>query len=453
MTKTSGTGLATATRKYMSEFIAQDRLGTARAVYYLTSRYQLMGALLITVVGLAGVRLFGEPPFRLMSYILILSITPGVMSWVPAQGNNAFEDARRNTSSAVLYIFSYALVIVLTIHFHWDLVGVASASLVGRTVEVVVRTISLRKRLRLLPLDTVDRVTKDRIRRFCLQAMGVQLLMSVVWDRSELVFLRHFSSLDEMAFYSVSFGLASNLLLVPNTFGSATSMTLMVEASKAKGRVESIVSNASRYLLLASVPVNLGAAAITGLAIHFAYGPKYAKAAPVLIIAALLGIPRAFQSIPQTLLRAKDRQSRMLFWFGVTGVVNIALDAALIPHFGAVGAAWGNGLSQTFGVAAIWLQSRKYYEFHFPVASAVRTVAAGLIMAALAHAISVYLPNVAGLVLAIAGASVSYVLLLKLLHGLAPSDRERLAPVGKRLPGKLRQVFLSVLTFLTPTAV
>lgn len=192
VTRTSGTGLSTATRKYMSEFIALDRLGTARAVYNLAHRYQLIGSIFIATLGLAAIVLFGDPQFRVMSSILMISLVPGLMSWVPAQANSAFQDVSNNTLSAFGYIAAYALTIILTVHFHWDLVGVASASLVGRTVEVFLRTIPLNATLRKLPLDTLDGDIIRRIRNFCIQAVGLQLLMTVVWDRSEMVFLRVF---------------------------------------------------------------------------------------------------------------------------------------------------------------------------------------------------------------------------------------------------------------------
>jgi O-antigen/teichoic acid export membrane protein len=97
------------------------------------------------------------------------------------------------------------------------------------------------------------------------------------------------------------------------------------------------------------------------------YGDKYLGAVPVLIVAAILGIFRAFQEIPDTLLRAADQQRDLLTWMGITGAVNLLLDWLLIPHYGAVGAAWGNGLGQAFGVIAIWMQARRFYRFGLPL--------------------------------------------------------------------------------------
>ncbi len=452
ITRTSGTGLASATRKYMAEFLALDQPGIARAVYRLAFRYQLAGAVAITVLGLAAVWLFGDPKFRIMSSLLILAVTPGVMSWVPAQANQAFEDVSKNTLSAFGYIAAYGIVILLTIHFHWDLVGVASATLIGRSVEVVLRSVPLNAKLRTLPLAPLPSEVARRIRDYCIQAIGVQLIMSVVWDRSEIMFLKYFSSLEQIAFYSVSFGLANNLLLIPRTFGAATGITLMVESTRDPARINNIVRNACRYLLLVVFPVHLGAAAITKGAIGLAYGPKYAGAVPVVIIAALLSMPRAFQEISEVLMKAADRQKRLLVWLTLTGVVNIALDWYLIPRYGAVGAAWGNGLSQTFGIVLVWQQASALFHYSFPTATALRLFFAGIVMAAIAFFIDRSIPGWYGVVAAIAAAVPTYLLLVKLLQGLDSSDRERLTPIGDRLPANLKRAYVAAVTFVTPAS-
>lgn len=450
LTRTSGSGLAGATRKYMSEYLALDRPGTARAIYHLAHRYQLIGASLISSVCLIGIVLFGDPQFKLMASILIVSVIPGLMSWVPAEANSAFQDVRHNTISAFGYIIAYTLIIVLTIHFHWDLVGVASATLIGRTLEVFLRTIPLNRALHKLPLDTLPSDLIARIRRFCLQAAGLQLLTAVVFDRSEMLFLRFLSTPAQLGFYSVSFTFANNLLMFPRVFGGSTGITLMVEASRDPRRIDAIVQNACRYLLLVILPVSLGAAAITYPAISAVYGPRYLAAVPAMMIAAILCIPRAFQWVPETLMRTADRQDRIILWYCITGVLNLTLDALLIPRHGAAGAAWGNGLAQSFGVVAIWLQTRRLYTFSFPILSALRLTLAAALMAAVAYLISHRIPGLPGLLLAVLAAAPTYLLLVKLLHGLEPSDRTRLTPIAERLPARARRAYLVTLAFVTP---
>lgn len=450
VTSTGASGLASSTSKYMAEFIAQDRLGVAHAVYRFTWKFQLIASLILSGLGIPLVWYFADPRFRLMSVILVASMLPGVMSWVPAQANNAFEDLSHNTISAFGFMGSYALVIVLTLIFHWDLVGVASASLVGRTVEVLMRTIPLERRIARLPLEPLPRELLVRIRRYCVQSISLQLITGIVWNRSELIFLRRYSTLTQMGFYSISAGLASKLLIAPRTLAGATSVSLMVESSRDPSRVEQIVKNASRFILLLAIPIHLGAAAITSLAILSLYGHKYAGAVPVMIVASLLSLPLGLQNIPDGLLQSADRQKKTIQALIVTGVVNLLLDWLLVPRYAAVGAALGNGLAQSFGICLIWMQAQRYFRFRLPRAVALRLMTAGILMAAVAFAMTKVLSGVLGLVIAIAVAAPVYVVLVRLFHGLEPADRERLQPIGTRLPGPLRRAFEAAVSFATP---
>ena len=452
VTRASGSGVTSATRKYMSEYLAQNKPGMARGIYHLAYRYQLTSSLTLAALGLVAVILFGEHGYKLMASIMVISIVPGLMSWVPAQANNAFENVAPNTIRALGYLVVYAAGLLLTLHVHWALVGVASAQLVARTVEVFLRTIPLQKTLHAMPLDQLDDALVRRIRKYCVEALGIQLLLSLVWDRSEILFLQHYSTYVQIGFYSGSFGLTNNLLLVPKAFGGATGVTLMVEAGRDPAKVDSIVRAASRFLLLVVFPVHLGAAAVTALAMRYAYGARYLPAVPVLVIAAILAMSRAFQDIPETLLRAADKQKRILGLLLVTGAVNLTLDYIFIRHYAAVGAAIANGLAQTFGIFAFWHQTRKLYRFRFPFATAFRLAAAGTLMAATSYAICRLLPNPAGLVLAIAAGVPLYILLVRLFHGLEPSDRSRLARIGSRLPASVRTVYDRAIEFVTPSA-
>ena len=447
--RTGGTGLSTTARKYLSEYIAKDRLGTVRAVYELTYRYQLYSALLIAVLGCASILIFGDPHYRLMSCILIASIVPGLMSWVPAQANQAFEDVSNNTISAFGYMASYAIVIVLTVYFRWDLVGIAAATFISRAVEVIWRTIPLNRKLAKLPREPLDPEIRRNVRRFCIQATGVQIISSAAFDRTELIFLKAFSSLDQIAFYSISVSLSFNLLVPPRILGYATSATLMVEASRDARRVASIVRNACTYTLLSVLPFTFGAAAVALSATRLVYGTKYLGAVPAMMVSAILLMPRAFQWVSDTLMRVADQQNRLLLWFGITAVFNALIDLYLIPRYGATGAAWGNGLGQIFGVVATWTQARKFFDFTFPWFAALRIGASSLIMALIAHGVSRLFTGPRGLVTAILAGAVSYVPLVRMFGALDASDTERLLPAGKRLPRFLRKPFSAVIRFAT----
>jgi O-antigen/teichoic acid export membrane protein len=450
LTRTAGQGVSVATRKYMMEFLGQDRPGVARAVYSLAYRYQLIGAVGISAAGILLVVLYGDPSYKSMAIILLASIVPGLMSWVPAQANAAFEDVRPNTISALGYLVSYAVVIAATIYFRWDLVGIASATLIGRAVEVILRTGPVNRRLRTLPLEKLEPELIHRIRRFSVQGIGLQLLTTLVWDRSELLFLRHFSTLEQTAFYSVSFTFTSNLLTAARVLSGSASISLMGEAGRSHERAREMAWSTCRFLLLLTVPVSLGAAAVTLSGISMAYGTRYLPAVPVLITAVLLGMPRIFQGVPETLLRAADRQDTILYWYGVTAVVNGLIDWLLIPRYAAVGAAWGNGIGQAFGVVVIWMACSRVIRLEFPWMATVRIGAASLIMAALAWFISHRIAGTIGFTLAVVAGGLVYPILLRVFRALDPNDRDRLALIGHRLPSALLPAFQALVAFMTP---
>jgi hypothetical protein len=73
-------------------------------------------------------------------------------------------------------------------------------------------------------------------------------------------------------------------------------------------------------------------------------------------------------------------------------------------------------------------------------------------MAAVAWSIDHAVHGLPGLILAIAVAVPTYLVLVKLFRGLEPYDRTRLAPIGDRLPGPARRLYLATIAFVTPAS-
>jgi O-antigen/teichoic acid export membrane protein len=195
------------------------------------------------------------------------------------------------------------------------------------------------------------------------------------------------------------------------------------------------------------MPINLGAAAIAAQAIAVAYGAKYSSAIPVMAIAAVLAIPRAFQNLPETLLRTADRQATLLRMMLITGIVNVALDVPLILRYGAIGAAIGNGVSQTIGVLLLWRAARSAYHFDWPFAALFRFMAAAGLMAAAAFLAARPFPPAIGLAVGISTAAPLYLIAVRLFRAFEPEDLTRLTQVSKQLPGRLRPIAVAAFRF------
>lgn len=434
----SGIGLASATRKYMSEYVQAGQDGFVGGIYSTMLRWQSAIAVVIALVGCVAAWFVCEPANRLTAILLFASIAPSLIVWIPSQANNALQEMYRNSPASFVYSAVYAATIGIAVAFKWGMAGVAAGFLAARVAELVVRLTATHRRMGSFPRVPLPPELRHKIRRFCLQGLGLTALAIVVWDRSEIVFLKYFSDNFQLAFYSLGFGLTGRLMVLPSVFGSASSATLMASCSRQDGSASNIFSHSIRYLSLFVLPAHLGAAVLAAAALKLAYGPRFAPAVPAIIICILFAIPRAFQSLSDTVLQAYDRQDYILKWMGGITVLNLALDALLIPHGGAVGAAIANGIAQSIAVVGLLLKARKLGRLHLP-ATALACVA----LSALTMAVAVILPvrmlhPAAGLPVGIALGVIVFGTMLRVTRVVKVADINRIATLASRLPQKFQ---------------
>jgi len=275
---------------------------------------------------------------------------------VVAGANAALEDLRANVPASLVSTGIFVCAVGLSIHFGWNLLGISIGLFTMRTVELVVRLVPVVRRLNAHSPEPLDKVLSKRMFLFSGQSLVLLILGLIVWDRSEMIFLKSFcSDIRQVAFYSVAFNLTERLLIFSQIFGTATEATVMAQYGRDSTRSGDLIGASVRYLALISFPIHLGLAAIAGPVMWMIYGHKYAGAVPALTVAACLGIPKAFLLPVQALLASWERQDLIIRWGLVAGALNLILDFTLIPRYGAVGAAYANGTAQTFSVLALWL--------------------------------------------------------------------------------------------------
>jgi O-antigen/teichoic acid export membrane protein len=104
-------------------------------------------------------------------------------------------------------------------------------------------------------------------------------------------------------------------------------------------KLSAIFSASLTYLLVMATPIAFGISVLAGPIIAAVYGPSFAGSVEPLKIL-ILSLFFAFLYWPAgSLLNACDRQASNTKIMGVTMVVNIILNAILVPRFGVIGAA------------------------------------------------------------------------------------------------------------------
>ncbi len=192
-------------------------------------------------------------------------------------------------------------------------------------------------------------------RRFVSYSLVVALIAVmdiIVWQRSEVFFLKWFGGPEEVAFYSIAYDLSYKLMrLIP---GSVVAILLPVfsewQGASEFSRLQRGYGEVTRFLALFSFPVAALMIVWSEPVIQLLYGRAFLPVVPVLQILLFSAAFAVVGGVGSSLVLALERQ-RFIFLSGVlVAVVNLGLDFWLIPSFGVIGAAVANFCSQLLGV-------------------------------------------------------------------------------------------------------
>jgi len=228
----------------------------------------------------------------------------------------------------------------------------------------------------------------------------------------------------------------------------------MAEYGRDKNRLFKMTSQASTYVLLGALPILVGVACIGGPFVRAMYGSQYLPAIPVFIVVALLSIPKAVLTPALTLLYSAEDLGFILKWGGAAALINVLLDVALIPGHGAIGAAWANGIAQTFAALSIWARVLVRYPVRIDIPVVLRLAAATLAMAVVVVAIvAMPLSPLMTLGIAVPAGAIVFVVTSRMFMVLQKEDRRRLLVFSALLPTPIGSSFKRLVDFLVPQPV
>jgi O-antigen/teichoic acid export membrane protein len=132
------------------------------------------------------------------------------------------------------------------------------------------------------------------------------------------------------------------VLLAVNTAFAPTLARLFAQGKRAQ--LEHTVSRSTRLITLVSLPVALGFILFGGLFLSL-FGPEFAAARTTLTILSVGQLINAATGTVGTLLNMTGHERDVARAVGVSAVLNVALNALLIPRLGLEGAALATALS------------------------------------------------------------------------------------------------------------
>lgn len=363
-------GLPAALTKYVSECMGSADSATAVRIGKRLLLTQLVVG--VSVSGLTACLWFFKTPYRsiiVLAAVMILlqALQQGFLAALA--GVQRFDRiAWISLYMALAQVASVGTAAVL----HAGVMGMLWATLAGLAIGTWLSYRAVDRLLLKLPAtpsfsqpETPDIFV--RIRKFSITISYILLLDTIVWQRSEVLFLKWYSTLPQIAFYTLAFSIATKLSEVSGTFSS----TLLPLYSESYGRhglrdIGLVFLRALKYLQMVMVFPCLLAAAICKPLVGLLYGSNYG---PVVLPLQLLLISLALTSIGvvgSPLLVGTEKQSFIAKYGTFVAVLNVAMDFVLIPRYGALGAAVANCTAQIVGVLGGTAYVLRYARVSFP---------------------------------------------------------------------------------------
>jgi len=430
-------GIPATTRKYMAEYHARSDRATTWAIFRTSLLVQscIMGALL--VVGAVLIAKVVEPGYHLIALLMLCTVLAKMAACIPSNANAAAGNWRANFFGTILNCVVTVGMVNVSLWAGWGLVGVSASLTAGMLLELFAKMSLVLRWLRRVPDATLPADLKKRIFRFSGQGFVLLILQLVVWDRSDLWFLR---ALDkdkaQVTFFALAFNLVDKILNLPQAFSQVVGASVMAEYGRDPRYLHKFVSTALKYGLMMAVPIMVGTAAVSSPLIRVMYGSQYLPVIPVLMIGALMAVAKPLLGPLQSLLQAEERQGFLIAWTVCCAVVNVVLDVTLIPLAGARGAMVANGLAQTLAIVGIGVMAIREFSVRVDAMETAKIAAAGTVMAAVVWSVQqVGAPSWMELACGIPLGALTYVMVLRLLRVLDQRDGSRLQHLAGRVPG------------------
>lgn len=343
-------GVSNSIPRYFAEFVSQRKNDEAKAVLALVLRLKMVLLVIICAAFVIVQQVFaGAKLFDIGSDIVLIIVLCLIGESILDFAQNIVDGLLQNKFKLFVYTFMAffrisAMYVVLSTHP--SIILLLMISVVASFLNSV---IFVAYNFRYIPANLKLRLSDENIGRVR-SAIGYQsltaILVFIIWDRSELFFLKQYSSAIELGLYSFAFSLSSRLVkFVPSFFVGV--LIPFLSHLKNRDDIDTGYFYLSKYLIILGF---LGATAgfiLAPPAIAIIWGTSYAKAVRLCQILLFATAIAQISNVGVAVLQRLDKQNVNFYISLVLAVVNISLDIWLIPRYQALGATIANSVTQS----------------------------------------------------------------------------------------------------------
>jgi len=341
----------------------------------LTAR-TLVSLLCVAILGAVGLWILPAPEGPVLAAYGLTLLAVGVGSrWIHV----GRERTRLVAVARTLGEVSMVLLVLALVRAPEHLIRVPFAKLAGDLLAAAILLWSLgRAGLPLRP-----RLDLERLRPLVRRALPLVLsaFFGLMIYNADLIFIRLFGARADVGHYAAAYTLISFL----SNVGIAYALSLLPTLTRLETEPEeqrALYHAAHAHVVAVGLPVAVGGAMLAGPIIAVVFGGEYAAAGPALAVL-MWSVPLALlRDLPVMALMSRGRERRILALTGQAAAVNLALNLALVPTLGIVGAAVATVVTEAIRMGLAVAAARPL-AFRGPAASRyVRPLLASGVMAA-----------------------------------------------------------------------
>jgi O-antigen/teichoic acid export membrane protein len=372
-------GFAVSTVRYTASALAQGDRPLAWGIVRLMRRQQIVVTLLVVAVTLPLVHLFAPESMRWALVVMALGLFPLTMEHISSNavyGANRY-DLTAQTSTIKMTLQLGAAIAALALGF--DILGLAVGHMAGTLVS---STIQARRAQSIYPREPapVPAEMQREIRAYLIPLSVVVVLDMLVWDRSEIFFLRLWVDPHEIAFYSLAFGLATKAMIVGEISTGALLPTFAaLHGRQALEEFRHVYRTALRNVILVGMPVAALLGALGPGIVTFLYGEEYLPVAVLLSVMITVYTFTATRKVAWAALRGLGDRRCAVTATSVAAAVNIGAAIVFVPIFGTWGAVLGNTLAQLVATVIAFSVLSHLHRCRVPLFDFARITVAGVL--------------------------------------------------------------------------
>ncbi|MCX6709107.1 MAG: flippase [Candidatus Woesearchaeota archaeon] len=197
---------------------------------------------------------------------------------------------------------------------------------------------------------------------------------------TDTMMISYFRNLTEVGLYQIAMPLANTLLYLIGALNIVSyPLFSKLNAQKESNTIQTGITLLYSYLFVGMIPLALIMFTFPDLVITVLFGAKFVEAATALRILSVGALFFSLASFNAGLLSATGRAKTVARMAAVTAILNVILNALMIPPYGFVGASLASAISFTFFLIASLIVVKKEYEIHMPYLKWIMNFIVGLL--------------------------------------------------------------------------